>query len=76
MSALMEKRNAAGDAYLLAVTEFLKARRDLEALDRLCERQGFGVHPDMVSLRHSTFAPALSGAVTDGVQAAIAAHSA
>jgi hypothetical protein len=76
MTTLVEKRNAAGDRYAAAVTEFLSARTDLAALDRVCDAPGFGIAPDMILFRHSTFAPALSGSVNDGIAAAIAAHGA
>jgi hypothetical protein len=75
MPSLTEKRNAAGDRYATAVQEFLASRTDLAALDRLCAAQGFGIPLDMILLRHSTFAPALSGSVTDDIPAAIAAHA-
>ena len=76
MPTLTEKRNLAGDRYRAAVQEFLASRTDLAALDRLCDAPGFGTPPDMILLRHSTFAPALGGAVNDGVADAIAAYSA
>ena len=76
MPSLVEKRNAAGDRYRAAVQEFLASRTDLAALDRLCDAPGFGIPLDIVPLRHSTFAAALSGSVTDGVAAAIEAYSA
>ncbi len=76
MPTLTEKRNAAGDRYRAAVVELRAAYTDLSALDRLLNAPGFGPPPDPIPLRHSTFAPDVSGSFVDDVPAAIAAHSA
>lgn len=76
MSTLVEKRNAAGDRYAAAVLELRSAFTDLSALDHLCRAPSFGPQPDVIPLRHPTFAPDVSGSFTDDVAAAVAAHSA
>ena len=75
MTSLTEKRNAAGDRWAAAVVELRAAFVDLAALDRLCQAPSFGAPPEVVPLRHPTFAPNISGSFTDGVAAAIAAHA-
>jgi hypothetical protein len=72
----LEKRNAAGKRYAAAVSELRAAFVDLSALDRLLSAPSFGPPPDIVPLRHPTFAPDVGGSFTDGVAGAIAAHSA
>ncbi len=76
MPSLTEKRNAAGDRWAAAVTELRAAFVDLSALDRLCLAPSFGVPPEVVPLRHPTFAPNISGSFVDDIPAAIEAHSA
>jgi len=49
---------------------------DLAALDRLCQAPSFGPPPEVVPLRHPTFAPNVSGSFVDDIPAAIAAHAA
>jgi hypothetical protein len=49
---------------------------DLSALDRLLSAPSFGPPPDVVPLRHPTYAPDVSGSFTDDIPAAIATHSA
>jgi len=75
MPTLTEKRNAAGDRYAAAVVELRAAFTDLSALDRLCRAPSFGPPPEVVPLRHPTFAPDVSGSFVDDIPAAIAAHS-
>jgi len=76
MPSMTEKRNAAGDRYALAVSELRAAFVDLSALDRLCGAPSFGMPPNVIELRHPTYAPNVSGSFTDGVAAAVEAHSA
>jgi hypothetical protein len=76
MPSMTEKRIAAGDRYAAAVVELRAAFTDLSALDQLCRAPSFGPSPEVVPLRHPTFAPNVSGTFTDGVAAAIEAHSA
>jgi hypothetical protein len=75
MGTLVEKRNAAGERYAAAVTELRAAFVDLSALDRLCEAPSFGPAPEVVPLRHPTFAPNVSGAFVDGIAGAITMHA-
>jgi hypothetical protein len=76
MTALIEKRNAAGARYVAAVTELRAAFVDLSAIDRLCNAPSFGGDPpDVIALRHPTYAPDVSGSFTDGIAAAIASLS-
>jgi hypothetical protein len=75
MTTLVKKRNAAGDRYKAALAELRAAFVDLSALDRLCQAPSFGPPPDIVPLRHPTFAANISGSFTDGIADAIAAHS-
>jgi hypothetical protein len=49
---------------------------DLSALDRLLSAPSFGPPPDVVPLRHPTYAPDVIGSFTDDIPAAIATHSA
>ncbi len=77
MPTLTEKRNAAGDRYAAAIVELRSAFTDLSALDRLLSAPSFGGSPpDVIPLRHPTFAPNVSGSFTDDIPAAIAAHAA
>ena len=76
MTTLTEKRNAAGDRWAAAVVELRAAFVDLAALDRLCQAPSFGPPPEVVPLRHPTFAPNISGSFVDDIPAAIAAHAA
>jgi hypothetical protein len=72
---MTEKRNAAGARYAAAVTEIRAAFTDLSALDRLCQAPSFGPPPDVIALRHPTFAPNVAGSFVDDIPAAIAARS-
>jgi len=77
MTTLVEKRNAAGDRYALAIVELRAAFTDLSALDSLLSAPSFGGSPpDVIALRHPTFAPNVSGSFVDDIPAAIAAHAA
>lgn len=76
MTTLVERRNAAGERWAAAVVELRSAFVDLAALDRLLQAPSFGPPPDVVPLRHPTFAPDVSGSFADDVAAAIEAHSA
>ncbi len=76
MPSLTELRNAAGDRYALAIVELRAAFTDLSALDRLLSAPSFGGSPpDVIPLRHPTFAPDVSGTFADDIPAAIAAHA-
>jgi hypothetical protein len=76
MNTLVKKRNAAGDRYKAALVELRAAFVDLSTLDRLLSAPSFGPPPDIVPLRHPTYAPDVGGSFTDGIASAIAAHSA
>jgi hypothetical protein len=76
MNKLVKERNAAGDRYGKALAELRAAFVDLSALDRLLSAPSFGPAPDIVPLRHPTYAPDISGSFTYGIADAIAAHSA
>ena len=76
MTTLVQKRNATGDRYKSALIELRAAFVDLSALDRLLSAPSFGPPPDIVPLRHPTYAPDVSGSFSDGIADAIAAHSA
>jgi hypothetical protein len=77
MPSLSEKRNAACDRYRAAIAELRDAFVDLSALDRLTNAPSFGgPPPNVIELRHPTYAPDVSGSFVDGIADAIAAHSA
>jgi hypothetical protein len=68
---LTEQRNTAGDRYRAAVQELRAAFGELSVLDQLCRAPSFGgPPPEVVPLRHPTFAPDVSGFFTDDVHAA------
>lgn len=73
MTTLTERRNLAGDRYAAAVKELRDAWCALAALDQLTRSPSFGPQPDVIPLRHPTFAPDISGAFADGVPAAMRA---
>jgi len=67
MPTLTEKRNAAGDRYAAAVVELRSAFVDLSALDRLCQAPSFGVPPNVIELRHPSFARTSAALSSDGI---------
>lgn len=67
MTTLAASRATAGARYVAAVIEFRAAWVDLAAHDRIAGVPGFGDPPAIVPLRHTEFAPNVSGAMTDGV---------
>jgi hypothetical protein len=69
MTTLVEKRNAAGDRYVAAVSEL---RAAFVGLSASLPRAFVWPPPDVIGLRHPTFAPDISGSFTDGVPDAIA----
>jgi hypothetical protein len=76
MTDLVKKRDAAGKRYAAAVSELRAAFVNLSAVDRLLSAPSFGPPPDIVPLRHPSYAPDVSGSFTDGIADAIVAHSA
>ena len=76
MPTLTESRIQAGQRYAAAITELRAAFTDLSALDRLLQAPSFGgPPPDVIALRHPTFAPNVASSFVDDIPAAIAAHS-
>jgi hypothetical protein len=77
MTTLVEKRNLAGERYAAAIVELRAAFGEMSILDQHCRSSSFGgPPPEIVPLRHPTFAPNVSGSFTDDVHAARARISA
>jgi hypothetical protein len=70
MATLKETHDAAGARYAAAVTKLRTAYGELAALDRKAGTPGFGYPPEIVPLRHSRYAPDVSGSFADDVRAA------
>lgn len=70
MPTLIEKRIAAGERYASAVRELRAAFAELAVFDQACQAPSFGTPPEVVPLRHPTFAPNVSGSFGDDVVAA------
>jgi hypothetical protein len=71
---LIIARATAGARYVAAVIELRAAFTDLSAIDRLCNAPSFGPPPDVIPLRHPTYAPDVGGSFTDDIAAAVVAH--
>ncbi|MCK1641944.1 hypothetical protein IVA95_31450 [Bradyrhizobium sp. 157] len=71
MATFKEKHDAAGARYAAAVAELRAAYGELAALHRKASMPGFGYPPEIVPLRHTRFAPDVSGSFADDVRAAL-----
>ncbi len=70
MPTLTEKRIAAGERYAASVRELRESFAELAVLDEACNAPSFGEPPEIVPLRHPTFAPNVSGNFGDDIAAA------
>jgi hypothetical protein len=70
MATFKETHDAAGARYAAAIAELRAAYGALAALDRKACTPGFGYPPEIIPLRHSRYAPDVSGTFADDVRAA------
>jgi hypothetical protein len=71
MSIFQEQRIQAGERYAAAIVELRTAFGELSILDQCCRAPSFGGEPpNVIALRHPTFAANVTGSFTDDVDAA------
>lgn len=81
---LVAARTTAGARYVAAIAELRASYGDLAAIEKLlvtnrvaytANLQTFGERPDVITLRHPTYAPNVGGSFEDDVLSAFATRS-